>query len=127
MAQDNHERKLRNLWQLAESVGKDHIKHMYSDPEYWCNYSIQERNINKLFSSTVVLARQIEKGTSPIIDFGIELGSLQRMYHQGMGMFYFPQLETQELHNLHGLALGIQSLSCSIFKCEPIPGKLFTN
>jgi hypothetical protein len=46
MAQENHE---RNIWQLAESVEKDHIKHMYSHPEYCRNYSIQERNIYKLF------------------------------------------------------------------------------
>ncbi len=36
---------------------------MYSDPECWRNYSIQERNTNKLFSSTVNMARRIEKGT----------------------------------------------------------------
>ncbi len=73
MEQENHE---RNPWQLAESVGKDNVKRMYSDPEYWRNYSIQERNINKLFSSTVDLARRIEKGTLSMIDFGIEYGSM---------------------------------------------------
>ncbi len=57
MAQENRE---HNIWQLAKSVGKDHIKRMYCDPEYWRNYSIQERNINKLFMSTVDLACQSE-------------------------------------------------------------------
>ncbi len=87
MAQENHE---RNLWQLAESVGKDNIKQMYSDPEYWRNYSIQERNINKLFLSTVDLALWIEKGTLSMIDFCIELGSIQLMFHQSIGILYFP-------------------------------------
>ncbi len=58
-AQDSHE---SSLWQLAESVGKDHIKQMYSDPKDWHNYSIQEHNIKRLFSSTVDRALQIEKG-----------------------------------------------------------------
>jgi hypothetical protein len=124
VAQENHE---RSIWQLAESVGADHVKRMYSDPEYWRNYSIQERNINKLFMSTVDLARQIDKGTLSMIDFGIQLGSLQRMFHQSAGIFYFPQLETHELHQLHGITMGIPSLSDSIFKCEPVPGQLFTN
>jgi hypothetical protein len=62
-----------------------------------------------------------------MIDIGIELGSLQRMFHQSAGIFYFPQLETHELHQLHGITMGIPSLSDSIFKCEPVPGQLFTN
>ena len=109
------------------SIGTHHVKRMYSDPEYWRNYSIQERNINKLFMSTVDLARRIDKGTLSMIDFGIQLGSLQRMFHQSTGIFYFPQLETHELHQLHGITMGIPSLSDSIFKCEPVPGQLFTN
>ncbi len=92
MAQENHERNVR---QPSESVGKDHIKQMYSDPEYWRNNSIQECNINKSFSSPVDLARRIEEGTRSMIDFGIELGSIQRMFHQSIGIFYFPPLETR--------------------------------
>jgi hypothetical protein len=72
------------------------------------------------------MERQIDKGTLSIINFGIELRYIQQMYHQSSGMFYFPQFERRELHNLHGIALGIQSFSDSIFKCEPMPGKLFT-
>jgi hypothetical protein len=33
----------------------------------------------------------------------------------------------QELHNLHCIAMGIPSLSYSIFKCVHVPGQLFTN
>jgi hypothetical protein len=62
-----------------------------------------------------------------MVDFGIELGSFQRMFHHSIRTFYFPPLETQELHHLHGIAMGIPSLSNSIFKCEPVPGLLFTN
>ncbi len=62
-----------------------------------------------------------------MIDFGIELGSLQWMFHQSTGIFYFPLLEAHELHHLHGIAMGIPSLSDSVFKREPVPGQLFTN
>jgi hypothetical protein len=93
---------------------KDHIKRMYPDPEYWRNHSIQERIINKLFSSTVDLTRRYEKGTLSMIDFGIELGSIQRMFHQSIGIFYFPPLETQELHHLHGIAMAFPSPYSSV-------------
>jgi hypothetical protein len=62
-----------------------------------------------------------------MIYIGIELGSIQLMFHQSTGTFYFPPLETQGLHHLHGIAIGIQSLPDSIFKCKPVPGQLFTN
>ena len=74
MAQDNHERR---ICQLVESAKDNHVQRMYSDPEYWHGFSKQERNINKLFTSTINLVEQVENGSLSIIDFGIELGHLK--------------------------------------------------
>ena len=48
------------------------------------------------------------------------------MYHSQVGMFAIPHLNTEQLARLHGMALGIPSIDDSEYKCEPIPGKLFT-
>jgi hypothetical protein len=49
------------------------------------------------------------------------------VFHQNIWIFYFPPLETHELHHLQGIAMGIPNLLDSIFKCELVPGQLFTN
>ena len=49
------------------------------------------------------------------------------MYHKSSGLSYFPTLKAAQLHSLHAVALGIAKLSDPIFKCEQIPGQLFTN
>ena len=98
---------------------------MYSDPEYyWHRYSKQEHSANKLFTFTIGLVWQVEDGTWSIIDFGIEFGHLERMYHKGLGLFYIPPVETPQLHSLHALALGILKVSYPIFKGELISGQL---
>ena len=82
VAQDNHDRR---ICQLAESLKDNHIQRMYSDPKYcqWHGFSKQEHKINKLFTSTISLVEQVEDGTKSIIDFCIELGHLELMYHKG--------------------------------------------
>ena len=42
-------------------------------------------------------------------------------------MFAIPFLDHEQLARLHGMAFGIPSINGSVYKCEPIPGKLFTN
>ena len=49
------------------------------------------------------------------------------MYHAQAGMFAILMLNHEQLAKLHGMALGIPRIDESVYKCEPILGKLFTN
>ena len=49
------------------------------------------------------------------------------MYHLQVGVFAIPFLDHAQLARLHGMTFGIPRIDDSIYKCEPIPGKLFTN
>jgi hypothetical protein len=108
-----------DICQLAQLVGTNHVSLMHSYTEYWRTFSHQERNANKLFTATIDLVRQVEKGSLSIIDFGIELEHLQSMYYQSSGLFYFPLLKTSQLHSLHGCALGVPKLFTNKYGCPP--------
>ena len=42
-------------------------------------------------------------------------------------MFSIPFLDHEQLARLHGMAFGIPRIEDSVYKCELIPWKLFTN
>ena len=42
-------------------------------------------------------------------------------------MFAIPPLDHKQLRKCHGLAFGIPRIDDDVYKCEPIPCKLFTN
>ena len=42
-------------------------------------------------------------------------------------MFATPPLNHEQLAKLHGMAFAMPRIDDSVYKCEPIPGKLFTN
>ena len=42
-------------------------------------------------------------------------------------MFYIPYMDTEQLHRLHGITMGVPCLNYPDFKCELTPGQLFTN
>ena len=65
---------------------------MYQDLEYWSMISYQERNSNRLLTEVLGVVRKEEYGANSIVDCGIELGYLHRMYHSGSGMLYIPPL-----------------------------------
>ena len=49
------------------------------------------------------------------------------MYHSQVGMFAIPHLNRKNLKRLHDMAFGIPRIDDDVYKCEPIPDKLFTN
>ena len=49
------------------------------------------------------------------------------MYHSQVGMLAIPHLNRKNLKRLHDMAFGIPRIDDAVYKCEPIPGKLFTN
>ena len=49
------------------------------------------------------------------------------MYHRQAGMFAIPLLNNEQLAKLHGTAFGIPRIDDSVYKCELILGKRFTN
>ena len=100
---------------------------MLRDPEYSSEITYQERNNNLLLSETVGLIRQLEDGDISIIECGIEIGYRERMYQAQAGMFAISLLNREQLVKLHGMAFGIPRFDDSVYKCELILGKLFTN
>ena len=42
-------------------------------------------------------------------------------------MFTIPCLDHEQLARLHGMAFGMTRIDDPVYKCEPIPRKLFTN
>ena len=71
--------RAENLSACRVRKGQPYPEDVLSDPEYWHGFSKQERNINKLLTSTISLVEQVEDGTMSIIDLGIDLGHLKRM------------------------------------------------
>jgi hypothetical protein len=124
-AQDAHER--RHHFQTAEHIAPDHLARSLCDLEYWASISYQQRNNNLLLSETIGSIRQYEIGDISIIECGIDIGYRQRKYHAQARIFAIPPLTRRQLAMLHGMAFGIQSINDPVYKCELIPGKLFTN
>ena len=85
------------------------------------------RNNNLLLSETIKLIEQMKVGDINIIECGIEIGYRERMYHSQVGMFAIPLLDHTQLRKLYGMAFGIPRIDDDVYKCEQIPGKLFTN
>ncbi len=61
-----------------------------------------------------------------IIDCGIEITYSELIYYAQAGMFAIPPLEHGQLASLLGASFGIPRIDFSIYKCEPIVGKLYT-
>ena len=128
-AQDAHESR---HFLIAEQIAPDHFTRVLRDPEYWRKISYQERNNNLLLSETIKLIEQMKvaSGDIDIIECGIEIGYSEWMYHSQMGMFaiiMIPPFDHEQLARLHGMAFGIPRIDDFVYKCEQIPGKLFTN
>ena len=69
----------------------------------------------------------MRNGVINIIECGIEIGYREWMYNAQVGMFAIQPLDHKNLKRLHGMALGIPRIDDNVYKCELIPGKLFTN
>jgi hypothetical protein len=87
----------------------------------------QERNNNKFLQEELGIIRKLAGSHLSIMDAGIQLSYLKRLYFSQSGMFYIPFMDTDHLHRLHGLITGVPCRNEPLFKCEPIPVQLFTN
>ena len=62
---------------------------------------------NKLLIETIRLIWEMERGTRSIIDCGIEICYLERMYYSQSGMFYITKFNHEQLARIHGMLLSI--------------------
>ncbi len=125
--------QLAQMWhatrhlQIVEQTTPDHLKKMYMDLDYWSTITYQEHNNNKYLNEELGVIRHVADSYLSIIDAGIQLSYLKRLYFSQLGMFYILHLDTAQLYRLHGITMGVPSINDPIFKCEPTPGQLFTN
>ena len=80
-----------------------------------------------LLSEPIKPIKQLKVGDISITECEIEIRYRERMYHSQMGMFAIPFLDHKRLVRLHCMAFGTRRIDDPVFKCEPIPWKLFTN
>jgi hypothetical protein len=99
---------------------------MYMDPDYWRTITYQERNNIQYLKEELGIIRQVACSHLSIIDAGIQLSYLKRFYSK-TGTYFNPLLNTKQLPRVHGITMGIPRINDPIYKCEPTPGKFFTN
>ena len=122
--QDEHDK--RHL-QVAEQTASDHFIKELHGQEYWKSFSYQELNNNSLLAESIRFIKRLKEGEIDIIECGIEIGYLERMYYAEFGMFNIPPVEDETLKRLHGMTFGIPRIDYDVYKCTPTPGQLFTN
>jgi hypothetical protein len=105
----------------------DPIKKMYMDLHYWSTITYQGRNNNQYLKEELGVIHQVADSYLSIIDAGIQLSCLKRMYYSQSGVFFIPPLDTAQLFRVHGITMGIPLINDLIYQCEPTPGQLFTN
>ncbi len=92
--------------QIVEQTTQDHLEKMYMDLNYWSMFIYQERNNNKFFNEEFVIIRKLAGSHLSLIDAGIQLSYLNRMYYSQSGYDSHPvyghRATTLSAWNHHG-------------------------